>query len=111
MCLNIIGLLSRLHTQIEPVSGVYAECVDLHFASATPEAEIVYTLDDSRPGPNSTRFVEPVRISRIGLTVVRARAMREGMWISDEARASYTVVMQVINRKHASLHSKPRDMN
>ena len=71
------------------------ESVDVALACPTPAAAIFYTTDDTPPGPHSPVFRAPIRLDHVGLTVLRARAVREGMWESDEISLAYFVLMQV----------------
>jgi hypothetical protein len=71
------------------------ESVDVALACATPAAAIWYTTDDTPPGPHSSVCRAPIHLDHVGLTVLRARAVREGMWESDEISLNYFVLMQV----------------
>ncbi len=77
-----------------PAAGIYLERVDVALACGTPGAHIHYTTDGSPPGPDAAVASGPVRIEGVGPTLVRARAVREGMWESEEAAQTYTVIMQ-----------------
>lgn len=59
----------------------------LTVTTATPGAEIYYTLDGSAPTTGSAKYSEPISIT--GTTVVRAIAAAQGRLDSDESVATY----------------------
>ena len=83
------------------------ESVDVALACETPAAAVFYTTDDTPPGPHSAVFRAPIRLDHVGLTVLRARAVREGMWESDEVAVSYFVLMQATPPHPTATASSP----
>jgi hypothetical protein len=80
---------------IQPPAGAYTNSVTVSIASATANAEIFYTLDDSLPSTASTRYTGPFTIAPAasGTTTVRAMAARTGMTDSVVASAAYAITV------------------
>jgi uncharacterized repeat protein (TIGR03806 family) len=72
-----------------PAGGDYKAGVNVTLSSATPGAEIHYTLDGSVPGPSDPIYERPIRLD--GPTVVRARAYKDGLTRSIVVQQTYVV--------------------
>lgn len=80
---------------INPPSGVYTAAVDVTISTATPDAQIWYTLNGPDPTPlNGILFTDP-GFSVDTNTVVRARAYKDGFVASDQASAQYVIVIPI----------------
>jgi hypothetical protein len=78
---------------IQPAGGAYHHPVSVLITSATPGAEVRYTLDGSDPTPTSLTE-QPILLSNSA--VVRARAYKFGWLPSLPASASFTVVTNTV---------------
>jgi len=72
-----------------PAGGDFKAAVNVTLSSATPGAEIRYTLDGSVPGPSDPLYDKPIRLD--GPTVVRARAYKDGLTRSIVVQQTYVV--------------------
>ena len=72
-----------------PAGGEFNGPVTVTLASATPDAQIRYTLDGSAPGNSDMLYKEPIRID--GPAVLRARAYKEGFTRSVIAQQTYLI--------------------
>jgi hypothetical protein len=75
--------------EITPPNGTYAGSTDVTLFTATPNAVIRYTLDDTEPDENSTLYTGS--FTRTSDTIVRAKAFLSGYTPSNEARADLTI--------------------
>ncbi len=82
------GQASAATPTIEPDGGAFSDPVQVSLSSATPEAEVRYTLDGSTPDASSTLFELPFTLN--ANTVVRARSFKEGLGPSGIAAATFT---------------------
>lgn len=73
----------------DPVAGSYAEATDVTLASATPLAEIRYTVNGDEPTVTSALYTEPVAVTE-SLTI-KAKAFRSGWTASTVAEAEYVI--------------------
>jgi alpha-tubulin suppressor-like RCC1 family protein len=69
-----------------PPPGTY-QSAEVTIASATPGAEIRYTLDSSDPNPTSTLYSVPIALS--GPTTIKARAFKPGLLPSEVTTGTY----------------------
>jgi hypothetical protein len=74
---------------ILPPAGRYASAVSATLAQAGTVGAIRYTLDGSRPGPDSQEYTNPIPLLATG--TVRARVFREGARPGPVATATYLV--------------------
>ena len=87
------GVLTAVYTfravtpVIDPPGGSFAAAVTVALASATPQAAIRYTLDDSEPGPGSPLYAGPLTLAAD--VVLRAQASRDGWQPSETAVAAF----------------------
>ena len=72
--------------------GCKDSAVSLEITTATPGADIYYTLDGSTPDTNSTRYSGPVKLSNT--QTVRAIAVASGMLKSDETVSTFIFGVQ-----------------
>lgn len=90
---NEVFAASNLPTAAAPSfsvkAGQYSEPVTVAITSATPEAQIYYTLDGSVPTADSLLYKEPIEIKE--KTTVKAIAVKEGMNNSSVVTAVYTI--------------------
>ncbi len=70
-------------------SGFYAGPVSISLTSATPEADIRFTLDGTDPSTSSPLYSAPIQIS--STTVVRARSFSAGMLNAPAVTRSYFI--------------------
>ena len=69
--------------------GRYQAPLEVALTSPSPEAEIRYTLDSSRPTADSTLYQEPLQVAET--TVIRARAFADGQLASPIRTSTYLV--------------------
>jgi hypothetical protein len=74
---------------MQPAGGEFRGPVTVTLASATPGAQIRYTLDGSAPGTGDALYKEPIRID--GPAVLRARAYKDGFTRSVIAQQTYLI--------------------
>lgn len=77
----------RIRTAIQPAGGRFGQPPTISMTSASPDAEIRYTLDGSAPTPSSLLYAGPFALADHG--VVRARSFAEGATDLDEAHATF----------------------
>jgi hypothetical protein len=75
---------------ITPPNGMYAASTEVELQTATPGAEIRYTLDNTMPGPDSTLYTGSFPLTED--SVVRAKAFFPGFDASGEAMAEFAIV-------------------
>ena len=80
--------------------GFANQAFDLTMTTATPDAEIRYTIDGSVPTSDSSLYDSPITIGTS--TVVRAAAFKEGLETSTVATQSYLFIEDVITQSQAS---------
>ncbi len=73
-----------------PASGTYYEPQSVTVTSATPDAVIYYTLDNTTPTTTSLSYSNPLQISQS--TTIKAIAVKEGMYDSEVATANYIIL-------------------
>lgn len=71
-------------------SGTYGDTLRVALDDATPGATIYFTVNGKTPSPSSTRYVRPVEVTKS--MTLRAVAVADGHTLSNEAKASYTIV-------------------
>jgi hypothetical protein len=72
-----------------PSGGTYTTPQTVSVSSATPFAEIRYTLDGTEPVPSSTPYAAPISIGTT--TTLEARAWRTGLTPSTTTSSTYTM--------------------
>ena len=86
---------------IEPLANVFTDTTTVTLTCATPDVDVHYTLDGSRPVPQSPRYAGPFRV--VNTCRLQARAFRRGVtedvWQQDGTHA--TVVSSTV------LHKEP----
>ena len=84
---------------IEPLANVFTDTTTVTLTCATPDVDIHYTLDGSRPVPQSPRYAGPFRV--VNTCRLQARAFRRGVtedvWQQDGTHA--TVVSSTVWHK------------
>lgn len=79
--------------------GMYsANSLSVEIFSENPETEIRYTSDCSAPTAESTRYTEPLTLTKT--TVLRAVEVKDGEIVSDVSTASYIFVKSVLNQSN-----------
>jgi hypothetical protein len=101
-----VEIEKMIHRPIEPVSitsevSVFTDATNVSFSCATPDVDLRYTLDGSRPTPRSSLYTAPFPVTRT--CRVKVRAFREGVtedvWQQDGTHAS--VVYSAVFRKES----------
>jgi hypothetical protein len=82
-------------------AGVYGDRVNVELASATPDARIYYTLNNTAPTTASTLYTGA--ISTDSSTIVRAIAVRDGFLNSEISVSRYTVLAQDVQDVSSNL--------
>jgi hypothetical protein len=78
---------------LDPGPGTYTDSVAVTMYTATPSADIVYTLDGTSPsGGSALPYSTPVLLEALGTTQIRAIATAEGMEPSIGSGGDYTIV-------------------
>jgi hypothetical protein len=72
--------------------GNYSSPQTISLSCDTDGAEIRYTLDNTVPGPNSTKYNGPISVATT--TTIKAYALKTGMEFSSIASATYTIGTQ-----------------
>ncbi|WP_171687167.1 chitobiase/beta-hexosaminidase C-terminal domain-containing protein [Paenibacillus planticolens] len=81
-------------------AGTYNAPFSVRLSTTTADADIYYTTDGTAPTKNSTKYVNPIAISKT--TTLKAIAFKEG-WVNSEAAAFvYTIVPPKTNAPTAS---------
>ncbi|EKX55514.1 hypothetical protein GUITHDRAFT_99290 [Guillardia theta CCMP2712] len=78
--------------RVSPSPGVFLELVEILFTSSTPGAILHYTRDGQEPSKDSQVCVGPIVLRDAGWTEFRVRAVREGMWESEELCVKFGVM-------------------
>lgn len=81
--------------------GIYVGAQEVSLSSATVDAIIYYTTDESEPTTESTLYSIPITISED--TILKAFAVKEGMSDSTIVSATYTITYAVGERGQAGL--------
>lgn len=83
--------------RFSPLPGSYIGAQDITITSATADAQIYYTLDDTDPTAASTPYTAPVHLT--SSDVIKAIAIKTGMDNSPVVTASYSIeqVTEVAN--------------
>lgn len=76
-----------------PAGGNYTAVQTVSLATATPNAEIYYTLNGTNPTVNSTKYSSVITIS--AATTLKAIAVKSGMNDSEILTESYTINLPV----------------
>ena len=74
---------------LSPAGGEFKKLTTVALASADAGAQIHYTTDGSVPGADDPVYKTPIRLA--GSTVVRARAIKDGMTSSIVVQDTYIV--------------------
>lgn len=82
---------------IFPKNAYFADSGLVKMECETPEAEIYYTLDSSRPTMQSTQYRNPIKIRRT--TVINAVAFREGC----QPSAMVSSQIDIVKRKNSGI--------
>lgn len=82
-------VLKVLATTFTPDAGPYGSTQSVAIASATPGANITYTVDGTEPDVSSPAYSSGVSVATT--TTVKARAFKAGWTASDSAVASYMI--------------------
>jgi hypothetical protein len=85
---------TTLPVTFSPGTGVYTSAQQVTLASTTPDAEIRYTTDGSRPTTESTLYTGPIDVA--STTTVTAIAIGEGLTASPQTAARYTIDASVV---------------
>lgn len=79
--------------------GIYSAPFQVAISTATPSAQIYYTLDGSEPTQSSTLYSGPISIT--GTKIVRARAYRTNWLASDIVTHTYMFLASTISQSNA----------
>ncbi|MFD0673080.1 chitobiase/beta-hexosaminidase C-terminal domain-containing protein [Cohnella sp. GCM10027633] len=79
----------------DPPSGSYASSQSVAITTATPDADIYYTLDGSAPTSQSSLYAAPIAIGTTA--TLRAIAVKGGEHDSLEAKATYTISGSIVS--------------
>lgn len=83
--------LATVETPVfSPSGGTYYEPQSVAITTATPNASIFYTLDNSAPTIQSTLYSGPVTLN--GSTTIKAIATCDNMYNSETASATFTIL-------------------
>lgn len=102
-CFSILEVVKT--PQLGPAAGMYSEYVVVTMTCETPDAQILYVVGDGpgpsrdargEPGEGTKVYSGPVRVEEVGWTPFRCRAVKNGMWESEE-----------MSQRCISLNSKP----
>ena len=95
---SLLGVGIAAEPTFDHPAGFYTSSFPLVISSATPDAQIYYTLDGTVPTPtNGTLYTGPITIS--GESNVRAAAFATGYLSSTVNTVSYIYVAQVIEQE------------
>lgn len=94
---------------ISPAAGSYVENVFVTITCSTDDADIYYTIDGSIPTEDSTLYTASFDISTIGITVVRAIAVKNEMTDSAMASSQYTITEPVESGKYVADYTVAKD--
>ena len=76
--------------------GFYTNAFSLTISSATPGAQVYYTLNGDEPTTNSTLYAGPIPISQT--VCVRARAFKVGLFPTDIDTQTYLFLADVVQQ-------------
>lgn len=98
--LNINGYVGLVEPpQFSVERGFYNAPFPLTLASATPSAELYYTIDGSPPTPeNGTLYTGPISIS--GTRAVRAQAFLDGYLSADSVTHTYLFINDIVRQNY-----------
>ncbi len=92
-------LVAGAQPKFSQMHGVYnANSLSVEIFSDNPEVEIRYTSDCSAPTAESTRYSEPLTLTKT--TVLRAVEVKDGEIVSDVSTASFIFVQSVLNQSN-----------
>ncbi|MBW6514773.1 MAG: chitobiase/beta-hexosaminidase C-terminal domain-containing protein [Candidatus Syntrophosphaera sp.] len=83
---NIAGMVAT--PLFDPPGGYFYPTLDVSISSATPGAEIRFTLDETDPDQTSALYTAPIHLEQT--TTIKARAYSDGLTPSPIAVAVYT---------------------
>ena len=85
---------------LDPRAGMYCEYVVVTMSCETPDTTILYVVGDGegpqRGGANTLVYEEPIKVQEVGWTTFRCKAVKNGMWESEELTQKYGIEAQIM---------------
>ena len=83
------GIPTVAAPQFTPEGGPYDDPIQVQIQSTTPNAQIYFTTDNTRPDQNSQAYTGPIQVDTS--TILRAMAYAPGLQHSNETVAEYRI--------------------
>nr|MBC9201132.1 chitobiase/beta-hexosaminidase C-terminal domain-containing protein [Paenibacillus sp. PL91] len=81
-------------------AGTHSTFLSIELSTSTAGADIYYTVDGTTPTRNSTKYMNPIAVTKT--TTVKAIAFKEEWVDSDVATLAYAIVLPVVDAPAAS---------